>query len=334
MPEIKKRYLSFIEEKEKGLPGSILFILLVILSFVYGAVVKLKDILYTKSLRRAHRPDKKIVSVGNITWGGTGKTPLVISLFGALKGSYKVAVVTKGYAQDEYLLLKQKLNHVFDAKDRVRFLKKPSQFDLFILDDGFQYRKLKRDADIVLINAPTLFRKAYLIPAYIFREPLGALKRADIIVVNYCSDQTKDEAQRIVARYNPRAKIFFARYRLERIRDLKEETVPGDYFENRKVAALTAIGYPQGFFTSLKSWGMDVVRECIYPDHTFISAAELAKLEDGLHRQDLTDVVITYKDFYHIDFSQAELRYSIFDARLDIDNEQAFIEAVKTCITS
>ena len=147
---------------------------------LYGAIVFFRNLLYDKKIFSSFPSKAKVISVGNLSWSGTGKTPLSIWLYKKLSSKFKVAVLRRPYAQDEEKMLQEKVKNVFSCPNRQKIAKeKESLFDIFILDDGFGHRKLKRDIDIVIMGAREFKRKHDLIPANFFREPLKALRRAD-----------------------------------------------------------------------------------------------------------------------------------------------------------
>ncbi len=182
-----------------------------IIEYLYyaGYFIKKKN-----SLKKQRRLSHKVISVGNLTLGGTGKTPLVIALAqGAVKRGFKPCILTRGYkgkvkdptfvskgngaiiniseAGDEPVLMAQRLRNIeiIKGKDRYEAGLLSKKSDLFILDDGFQHWRLHRDVDIVLIDAVRGFGNKRLFPLGPLREPLSALKRGDIIVFTRGDDK-------------------------------------------------------------------------------------------------------------------------------------------------
>lgn len=327
---IKKWYISFLSKEKKNLPEGCLFFVLLLLSFIFAIIVRLRNFLYDKKILEVSKLNKKIISVGNLSWSGSGKTSFVVSLHKRLFSDFKVASVTKGYAQDEYLLIKNEVTDVFDAKDRVGLIKKLSDsFNLFILDDGFQYRKLYRNLDIVLIKREDLTRKIFLIPASSFREPISSLNRADIVVITYCGKEGFLENRAKILKENKNLKIFYADYLPVGFLDKNKDFVPIDYFKERKFGLLTAIGYPEGFLNKLSEAGLKPGKTLVFPDHYQFGAEELQKIENDFFRAGIEDIVITYKDYYHLNFTGSKLNYFIFRVELKIADEEDFFKAVK-----
>ena len=160
-----KQYLyRLATDQNNSLLAKVLKIFLLLLSLIYGAVVKLIHFGYTIKLCRQRRLPKPVISVGNITWGGTGKTPLAVFIAEHLKKQgLKPAIVTRGYMahgakSDEAITLKETLGNipVFVGANRFEVAQEAlvhNPIDVFILDDGFQHRRLKRDLDIVVIDS-------------------------------------------------------------------------------------------------------------------------------------------------------------------------------------
>lgn len=300
------------------------------LSFIYGIIVELRNFLYDKNiLLEKVIFNKVIIGIGNISWGGTGKTPLAILLFQELeKKNVKVAVITKGYAQDEFLLLKETIHSVFDVKDRENFLKKNKDFDVYILDDSFQYRKIKKNVEILLIN--NFQRENHLIPAGYLREPFKNIRRADLILVTHYLGNQEDKREWIekVKKFNQEAKIFFSFYKIKKFTSLDKKSIPKNYFLTRNIGALSGIGFPQGFMKIIEDEGIKIKEKVILTDHEYVDRERLENIESIFNRVGVEDILITHKDFYHIDFSEKRLNYFIVEVEMAIDNKEEFLKYV------
>lgn len=331
---IKRWYLTFLEKEKKNWLENILFFFLLILSYLFGMIVSLRNFLYDKRILKVYHINRKVISIGNICWGGSGKTSLAIYLFRKLASKFKVAVITKGYAEDEYRLLKDNLKKVFDDKNRIKLIRRlVNDFDIFILDDAFQYRKLARDLDIVVIRKDELLRSKYLLPASSFREPLTSLKRADIVIITYSEAKRQDYYREKVLEANSKLKVFFADYIFKGFLDRDKKLVSLEYFKGRKLGVLTAIGYPQGFLGKLKSIDLWIGKVEIFPDHYCFSPEEITLLEESFIKEGIKDIIITYKDYYHLDFTRANLNYFIFCVELKILEEDKFLRYIEDVLT-
>ena len=332
MLKIKKWYLNFLERDNKN-PGEVaLKGILYLLSGIYGLVVVFKNVLYDKKILSVYAASGKVVSVGNLCWGGSGKTPLTIWLYEKMFRRYKTCVLRRGYGRDEEKMLEEKGIKVFSFPQRERLIEKlSSAFDVFILDDAFQYRKLKRDVDIVIMGAREFGRKIRLIPANIFREPLTSLRRADILILNWNSAPDPSAIKELLYTKFPQLKIYLARYRCKRFVDLDNRDVDINSLKTRNLAAFCAIGYPEGFFDKLKQLNLKILRRITYPDHYELSEKEFTALCDSLLKENIDHLVITQKDKYHFPLSkgQAKLNIVIMEIEMEIEKESEFLNEVE-----
>ena len=178
-------------------------ILLIPFSFVYFLIISLRNLLYSIGIFRGFRINAKVISVGNITWGGTGKTPVAAFIADLLaRKGHNVSILIRGYGNDESELLPKLASDVpvLVGKDRVKkgleAIEK-NLSDTILLDDGFQHRRLKRDLDIVCIDSVRPFGNGWLIPAGSLREGIGGLKRADIFLIKKADlDAGKDKLEK------------------------------------------------------------------------------------------------------------------------------------------
>ena len=218
-------------------PGPLLHFLLTFLSTLYGIGVRLRMILYDQGFFQTRKLPCAVISIGNLTVGGTGKTPMTIYLAQLLNGlGYKPAVISRGYkgllekkggvvsdrqkvllspevAGDEPFMMAQKLKEipVLVGADRFRTgMKAVEQFspDVIIFDDAFQHRRLKRDLDIVLIDDRTFLGNRHLLPRGILREPVAGISRGDLFVLTRCNDMSNSSSERSLCEIAPGKLVF------------------------------------------------------------------------------------------------------------------------------
>lgn len=327
---LKKMYIAFIENTKRDFCGRFIYGLLLALSWLYGAAIALRNRLYDYHIIPSYAPRANVVSVGNISWGGSGKTPLCIWLYERLCGQWRTCVLRRGWGDDENKLLQEKVGNILYGKDRCALIKKNQQrFDLFILDDGFQYRRLRRSLDIVIMSSREFLKPQRLLPAYFFREPLNSLSRADIVIVNH-SDEAPDR-DAIKARIKAVAngcEVYFARYIRNRFVDFDGIEYRLDYFLSKPIAAFAAIGYPGGFFRKLRESGLWLKREIVYPDHYVLRQQELARLEAQLLSEGITTLLITHKDKFHFPYRPRKLAAFIMEVGLVVDNEEGLLSTI------
>jgi tetraacyldisaccharide 4'-kinase len=284
------------------------------LTLLYGAVTHLRVRAYRTGLLRQRRLEGVVISVGNLTTGGTGKTPMVHWLAQRLLAEGKSpGVLTRGYrgeadasgaTSDEVRLLKARLG------ERVAFGVGADRFargrelaqhgvDWFVLDDGFQHLELARDVDIVLIDATNPFGGGQLLPVGRLREPRSALKRADIVVITRSDHAPAIEA---AVRRDSAAPIFYAAPHLESIRAFHGE-YPGDEFtecHSRKLFAFSGIGNPAVFPVDLREWGLDPVGYKIFPDHHRYSTQDLKTITAEASAAGADALICTEKDIFNL----------------------------------
>ena len=214
MKFIRQVWFMAVHQNPKGLFWWEVRFVLRALSFFYYIGIKLRGLLYWMGIFRSRKLPAKVISVGNLTVGGTGKTPFVLYLAEKLSKGSKVGVLSRGYGagskameDDENMALPE---NVVRATNPDRFsagqkLIKEQGVQTIILDDGFQHLSLKRDVDIVLIDATNPFGKGRLMPAGILREPLASLNRADIFVLTHVDLVTPEQLNALeqkLKRYN------------------------------------------------------------------------------------------------------------------------------------
>jgi tetraacyldisaccharide 4'-kinase len=289
--------------------------LLVPLSLIYRTVVALRSLLYKGGVLRAKRCSGKIISIGNITTGGTGKTPVTLMLANWLKSrNLPFAVLSRGYQSpsekgsivfnssasvsnnvvgDEIALLSRKLLDTWfgvgrDRMHNIRILEQRQDVGIFLLDDGFQHRQLFRDYDIVLLDASNPFGNGWLLPAGNQREPLSSLARADIVLIARVESSTPAKLAVLkerLLRYVDEKRIFEIRTTIARSYDLATgEPVELSELLQRKCAAFCGIGNPDSFTQLLAANGITVNQSIVFDDHHCYLEADLVLL----HRM-LTD---------------------------------------------
>jgi tetraacyldisaccharide 4'-kinase len=254
----------------------------------YGAATWTRNRLFDLGLRKPTRVPVPVVSVGNLTLGGTGKTPCVESVAGFYRGlGLAVAVLSRGYGadagrNDEAMVLEENLPDVphLQGADRVGLAAtavEELESDVLVLDDGFQHRRLARDLDIVLLDATQPLRREYLFPRGLLREPVGSLSRAGLVVLTR-ADQVEPEgldAQRhwLRARFPalPVATAVHAPVALVGTDDTRDVLE----LKGKPVGAFCGIGNPEAFRRTLADLGAKVVAFRAFPDHHPYSRADV-----------------------------------------------------------
>jgi len=300
------------------------------LSFVYGAAVALRNLFFEKHVFRSAAVRVPVVSVGNITTGGTGKTPIVELIARKLeRAGRRPAIVTRGYrrhstgfmlvsdgstiistadaAGDEAYQLATALSGVVVIADEDRVHGAMHAVDrlacgVIVLDDGFQHRALRRDLDIVLIDAASDPFSIPMLPAGHRREPLSGLGRADCVIVTKCTPQTDSAAIRgRIARYTD-APVFTSTYEPVALVDcLTGEAVDAVSPGARTAVAFCGIGAPDSFRRSLEAFGVRCSSFHAFADHHRFTDAELQKLAAAAVAEGAGCIGTTEKDARRLD---------------------------------
>ena len=277
-------------------------------SFIYSLGFFFHQKFYQAGLLKRKAFQQPVVSVGNITWGGTGKTPLVeyIARFYINRGNVPL-ILSRGYGQDETRAFAKQLPEARLAvgKDRCQAAQAAlaqHTADVIILDDGFQHWRIKRDLDIVTINVLNPFGNFSLIPRGILRESLSSLKRAAVIVltdVNLASRKELEGLKTRIRRYAPRGEFVEAyREALYFYRPGNRERIQPARLEGEHVTTFSGIGTPRSFQMLLNQIGLKTVRNFEFSDHHQFTERELSEILEAKEVSKSGEVVTTEKDFY------------------------------------
>jgi tetraacyldisaccharide 4'-kinase len=317
------------------------------LTLAYEMAVRARAQAYRSGILRQKRLGGVVISVGNLTVGGTGKTPMVLWIAQRLLAEEKrVAILTRGYrgkpapglpvetASDEVQLLKARLGESAEFgvgpnrfDQGVKLLKQGGQW--FVLDDGFQHRQLARDVDIVLIDATNPFGGGHLIPRGRLREPRSALARADIIVITRSDHAPAIEA---AVRHDSAAPIFYAKPALASIAKVHDagalEFSPSDV-QKKKLFAFCGIGNPSAFLTNLREWGFQTVGQKIFRDHHRYTQQDAGAIESEARNLGAEALICTEKDVFNL----SAVRWNNLDAfycriSLAVDREDEFWQSI------
>lgn len=323
-----KNYLyRLATDREKGFIAFILKFFLNLLSLIYGFFVRILVFYYRFN---SYKLNCKVISVGNITLGGTGKTPFVEILARHLfeKGC-KVAILSRGYkGGDEAYLLRKNLGEsipILVGRDRIRNAKKAKELynpDTIILDDGFQHWKLFRDLDIVLIDVRNPFGNNYLIPRGILREPLSSLKRAKIVVLTKINkEENVSLISKRIKEINPKIEIFKAKYLPQDFIDISEKQYQLSFIKEKRICLLCGIGEPEFFEFTLKNLGAELVLKFIFSDHYVYKERDIERIINSCIENNVKIIVTTQKDNIRLYPFHKMLKPYLFILRAKIELE-------------
>ncbi len=279
-----------------------------------------------RDLARCKRLPVRVISVGNITTGGTGKTPAVIAIAGEARArGFAPCVLTRGYkgrlkgpllvspgmqsadVGDEPLLMAEKLGDIPVVKGADRhasgmfaienFSPPP---DLFILDDGFQHRRLDRDLDILLVNALNPFDNMRLLPMGNLREPLNRMQRADAVVITKSGGVKTDGLTEFIGKFNPRAPVFFSGHSASSVTTPGGQERPVEWLTGRAVYAFSGIAEPESFIDALQALGADIKGNMAFRDHHAFTHRNISKIESSARGCGAEWIITTEKDIMRL----------------------------------
>jgi tetraacyldisaccharide 4'-kinase len=285
-------YLALVRGEARGLWPALQRLALSLASLPYCLVVCLRNLLYDHGWLRKQRAAVPVISVGNLSVGGTGKTPCVEYVAGFYRDlDLRVAVLSRGYGaeggrNDEALLLEENLADVphLQGPDRValaRIAVEELDSEVLVLDDAFQHRRLVRDLDVVLLDATAPWGYAGLLPRGLLREPRRGLRRAGIVVLTRCDQVAAEQRDRLraeVHRLAPAVPVAESTHQPVGLVN-GSATAEVDLVRGRPVAGFCGLGNPDAFRRTLLDLGVDLCAFRTYPDHHPYSRADV----DALH---------------------------------------------------
>jgi len=333
------------------------------LSILYGAVTRTRLSLYRRGTFHTTKLDRPVISVGNITTGGTGKTPLVewVARTVAAHGK-KVCILTRGYgrkdphlqvivsdgygvlappaeAGDEPYLLATRLvgmSAVISGADRIAAGQeaiKDFGTDCFVLDDGFQHLRLARDLNIVTIDATNPWGGGKLLPFGRLRETPESLGRADCVVITRCDQVGElDNLRSEIHRLTGGRPIFYSHMRTARLSPLKNgsDTLSPPV----RVAAFCAVGNPYSFFEHVRRGGFELALQKYYPDHHVYSQDEIDSLARAANEVGATALITTAKDAVKLRTLSFSLPCYVLEIEIEIEGAEELARLVVTAANS
>jgi tetraacyldisaccharide 4'-kinase len=325
--------LRVINGQERSLIGRAVRVGLTIAEPFYAGVMRLRNWCFDHRIRRILDLGRPTISVGNITTGGTGKTPVVLWLANAMRErGHRPAVLLRGYGStrsgvsDEQTLLAQSLNdagsevlrragsEVQKTPASILVRANPSRVeaaksvllddpsvDLFILDDGFQHRKATRTFDLVLISAVEPFGYDHVLPRGLLREPLAGLKRASAFLITHSSPARDSKIEAALRDINAAAPIFRADHIQATIRVAStDQRLPIAQLSGENVFVFAGIGDPESFARQLESAGCAIVAHRWFADHHPYVANDIDSLAAAAKDAGASWLLTTQKDWVKI----------------------------------
>ena len=302
---------SLMTDRRKGPIWLPFKFVLYLASLVYGLGILVRKLLYKFGIFKIEKAPLKVVSVGNLTLGGTGKTPFVIALAGIFKDELRreASVLIRGYGWDEQNMLKKNMpdTPILVGEDRANSSHKAVKLygsEAAILDDGFQHWELGRDLDIVLIDSRNPFGNGHLFPRGVLRESVGAIKRADIVVFTKVDRSKADIGGLKTKLDNIKSGILFVEvvHKPKHFYEGRAGKIFGlDYVKGKKVMLLSSIGDPSYFEETVQSLGANVAGHFIFPDHHNYRYKDIEKVTKKCDEKSFDLIITTEKDTVKLD---------------------------------
>ncbi len=325
-----------------------LFVFLIPPSLLYGVANRIRNVFYDLGILSSYRSSLPIVSVGNITVGGTGKTPVVDWLVKQFQHLGKhPAVVSRGYAgefsgkvgvvsdgqnllmtakfsgDEPYLLAKRNPQCLVvvakKRRDGIQFLEERGEVDVIVLDDGFQHRAVKRDIDVVLLDSKRPLGNGWPLPAGNLREFPQALKRSDYLLMTRAENQKRADFKGFRA-YNSQHKLADVAV------SLSGDIVPVSQLKNLDFLAFAGIADPENFFITLDKLGFSLKERLSFSDHTEYQGQVLEQLRNATARVDA--LITTEKDGVKLSADMFELPCFQISMDINIGNSRELTESI------
>jgi len=315
-------------------------------SLIYGTAITIRNILYNTSILKIHSVDTPVISVGNISVGGTGKTPLVEFIADKLlKEGHKPAVISRGYkrkgkgiitvfdgsrflvspslAGDEPYLIAKTLSEIpvvvgsnrYDAALYTQNLFNP---DVIILDDAFQHRRLNRNINIVIIDSSNPWGNRSLLPGGPLREPLSSLKRADVVVLSRVNESGNTDIIFNKIRPYYSAPVVLSGYVPESWVGLNNNIKDIGTLKGKSVIAFTATGNPDSFRRTLKNTSVNIADFIHFKDHHWFTQKDINRITDKAKAVNAEALVTTEKDMVRL-YDTGKTDLPVYSLRIRVD---------------
>jgi tetraacyldisaccharide 4'-kinase len=310
-------FLNLISGKTHGILAGIGRLGLTILEPVYRAAIGLRNAGFDSGIRKPRRVNAPVISVGNLTTGGTGKTPVVALVVQILQQQGGIpGIISRGYrsvdgqANDEKRVLERLCPGVPHEQNSSRYeaarkLISTSDIDTIVMDDGYQHRQLHRELDIVLIDATNPFGYDHLLPRGLMREPLTALKRANVVLITRSDMVAESELAAIEGRVRkivPKLtdRIGRVEFRPTGLIDGQGRRYSVEELSDQSVMLVSGIGNPEAFADTCRKAGLRVQATQWFPDHHHYTKEDLTEIAERAASRGINRVIMTVKDLVKI----------------------------------
>ncbi|MCA9056851.1 MAG: tetraacyldisaccharide 4'-kinase [Planctomycetaceae bacterium] len=344
------QFRRLISGEIKGAAAGAARQLLSVAAICYGVAVRFRNQLFDLQLKAVHRTGCPVISVGNLTTGGTGKTPMVACVVELLqRQGRRPGIVSRGYradtdqGNDEKRVLEQNCPGVPHIQNPDRLaaceqLLRSEAADVIVLDDGFQHRRLHRDLNIVLIDATCPFGYERMLPRGLLREPISGLRRADVVVVTRADLVPASQLTAIestVRSWAPRLvdRVHRVAFRPAQLLATSGRTLPLDTMLGARLFLLSGIGNPQAFEQTVVALGGTIVGARHFPDHHHYTADDVASVRQAAAERQATLILTTEKDLVKLDGHEDILAVRIA-AAFEGNSQQRFAAMISEILST
>jgi tetraacyldisaccharide 4'-kinase len=316
----ESEFLRIISGERTDITAALSRVLLHGLSWGYGTGVRLRNLAWEMGLASVHQPAVPVISIGNLTTGGTGKTPVTALLCRMLQTmQHRPGILSRGYraqseqGNDEFRVLQLTapgVPHVQNP-DRIAGLQRllqspdPERPDVVLLDDGMQHRRLGRALNLVLVDASNPFGFGRLLPRGLLREPLNGFRRADAVILTRCelaSASQLDQLGDTITQHAPQLRdhLLHLEFHPTGLRDCAGVTSRLSTLQQTPVWLLSGIGNPEAFRRTCEQAGATITGTSWFPDHHHFTPAELQLVRQRQEQSGAAFVLTTLKDLVRI----------------------------------
>lgn len=303
----------------------------------YATAVRIRNGLFETGLRRVRRLPVPVISVGNLTTGGTGKTPIVAMIASTLQNAgLRPAILSRGYRSDssgindEKRVLDQLCPGVPHVQNPDRFaggmsLVTEHQPDVIVMDDGLQHRQLHRDLNIILMDACNPFGYGFLLPRGLLRESVSGLWRADVVLITRSDLVPESELKQLeskIAAVAPGMQIMRTVFAPVALRNAESPPQTLSAIGEQRVFLMSGIGHPEAFAATCRTIGMTIVGHSVFADHHHYRDEDLKSVREAARSAGADTIVTTQKDLVKLPSSAADFHALEIAARFVSDQQQ------------
>jgi len=344
-------FRNLVSNRTTGPLASVARAGLATLSVGYRGVMGIRNALFDLGWRKPQRASVPVISVGNVTTGGTGKTPIVALIVQMLQQrGFQPAIISRGYGSvdgqpnDEKRVLERLCPTVPHEQNRSRHIaaEKVTQLktiDVIVMDDGFQHRQFHRNLDLVLIDATSPFGYDWLLPRGFLREPLLSLKRADAILITRSDMVSEKRLAEIIDTVRrvascPHERICRIDFRATELINRAGQRWPLSHYSETPVMLVSGIGNPDAFEDTCRRCGLKIVGTHWFPDHHHYLPEDLESIEGRRKKLGGAKVITTLKDLVKLPDESEFLALEIAANFPESDQAAAFAELLTNCVSA